>query len=242
MNKISLFLTLLISINLYGDDSLFVSANSDYAKQEYSSAIEKYQLILSSNQESPELYYNLANSFFKNNEIHKAIYYYEKTLKIKPDFDDAKENLEICNLQLIDKIEEIPELFITSIYNQILNFLTIKNWMYLTLFMIWISFLLFAYNSYTKKNNRAVLYLILLSFCLLFITTNNYNQKTNIREAIIYSSVIDVMSAPSLQSTNLFNLHFGTKVTVEDQIENWVNIRLANGKKGWILIENIKEI
>ena len=50
------------------------------------------------------------------------------------------------------------------------------------------------------------------------------------------------MSAPSLQSTNLFNLHIGTKVTVEDQIENWVNIRLANGKKGWILIENIKEI
>ena len=242
MNKISLFLTLLISINLYGNDSLFVSANSDYAKQEYSSAIEKYQVILSSNQESPELYYNLANSFFKNNEIHKAIYCYEKTLKIKPDFDDAKENLEICNLQLIDKIEEIPELFITSIYNQILNFLTIKNWMYLTLFMIWISFLLFAYNSYTKKNNRAVLYLILLSFCLLFITTNNYNQKTNIREAIIYSSVIDVMSAPSLQSTNLFNLHIGTKVTVEDQIENWVNIRLANGKKGWILIESLKEI
>ena len=162
MNKISLFLTLLISINLYGNDSLFVSANSDYAKQEYSSAIEKYQVILSSNQESPELYYNLANSFFKNNEIHKAIYYYEKTLKIKPDFDDAKENLEICNLQLIDKIEEIPGLFITSIYNQILNFLTIKNWMYLTLFLIWISFLLFAYISYTKKNNRAVLYLICL--------------------------------------------------------------------------------
>ena len=86
------------------------------------------------------------------------------------------------------------------------------------------------------------MFLILLSFCLLFITTNNYNQKTNIREAIIYSSVIDVMSAPSLQSTNLFNLHIGTKVTVEDQIENWVNIRLANGKKGWILIESLKEI
>ena len=46
MNKISLFLTLLISINLYGNDSLFVSANSDYAKQEYRSAIEKYQVIL----------------------------------------------------------------------------------------------------------------------------------------------------------------------------------------------------
>ena len=39
------------------------------------------------------------------------------------------------------------------------------------------------------------------------------------------------MSAPSEQSTNLFSLHIGTKVNIEDQIENWVNIRIANGKK-----------
>jgi len=241
MNKISLLL-LLLSLNLYANDSLFVSANSNYAKQEYSSAIEKYELILLSNQESPEIYYNLANSFYKNNEIHKAIYYYEKALKLKPDFDDAFENLEICNLQLIDKIEEIPELLITSIFKKILNFLTLKNWIYLTLIMVWFSLIIFFYNLYKNKNNRLTLYTVFISFFLLFMTTKNHNEKINNKEAIIYSSVIDVMSAPSLQSTNLFSLHIGTKVKIEDQIENWVNIRLANGKKGWILFENLKEI
>ena len=242
MNKLSLILVFLISFNLYGNDSLFVSANSDYANQEYNTAIKKYNLILSSNLESPELYYNLANSFFKINEIHQAIYYYEKALKIKPDFDDAKENLEICNLQLIDKIEEIPELMITSLYNNIINFLSLKNWIYLTLIFIWVSLIIFSYNSFVKKNKKSVLYLVIFSFFLFFITTKKYNQNINVKEAIIYSSVINVMSAPSEQSTNLFSLHIGTKVKIEDQIENWVNIRIANGKKGWVLIENLKEI
>ena len=242
MNKLSLILVFLISFNLYGNDSLFVSANSDYANQEYNAAIKKYNLILSSKLESPELYYNLANSFFKINEIHQAIYYYEKALKIKPDFDDAKENLEICNLQLIDKIEEIPELMITSLYNNIINFLSLKNWIYLTLIFIWVSLIIFSYNSFVKKNKKSVLYLVIFSFFLFFITTKKYNQNINVKEAIIYSSVINVMSAPSEQSTNLFSLHIGTKVRIEDQIENWVNIRIANGKKGWVLIENLKEI
>ena len=242
MNKLSLILVFLISFNLYGNDSLFLSANSDYANQEYNSAIKKYNLILSSNLESPELYYNLANSFFKINEIHQAIYYYEKALKIKPDFDDAKENLEICNLQLIDKIEEIPELMITSLYNNIINFLSLKNWIYLTLIFIWVSLIIFSYNSFVNKYKKSVLYLVIFSFFLFFITTKKYNQNINVKEAIIYSSVINVMSAPSEQSTNLFSLHIGTKVRIEDQIENWVNIRIANGKKGWVLIENLKEI
>ena len=50
------------------------------------------------------------------------------------------------------------------------------------------------------------------------------------------------MSAPSKQSTELFNLHIGTKVKISDSINNWINIVLENGKKGWILKENIKEI
>ncbi len=242
MNKLSLILVFLVSFYLYGNDSLFVSANSDYANQEYNAAIKKYNLILSSKLESPELYYNLANSFFKINEIHQAIYYYEKALKIKPDFDDAKENLEICNLQLIDKIEEIPELMITSLYNNIINFLSLKNWIYLTLIFIWVSLIIFSYNSFVNKNKKPILYLVIFSFFLFFISTKKYNQNINVKEAIIYSSVINVMSAPSEQSTNLFSLHIGTKVKIEDQIENWVNISIANGKKGWVLIENLKEI
>ena len=50
------------------------------------------------------------------------------------------------------------------------------------------------------------------------------------------------MSAPSGKSTKLFTLHLGTKININDQIEDWVNISIDNGKKGWILTQNLKEI
>ena len=34
----------------------------------------------------------------------------------------------------------------------------------------------------------------------------------------------------------------GTKVKINDQIENWVNISLANGNKGWVALKHLNEI
>ena len=61
---------------------------------------------------------------FKLDEIHKAIYNYEKALIIDQDFTEAKENIELSKLKLIDKIDEMPELFFISIY----KILKIINW------------------------------------------------------------------------------------------------------------------
>jgi len=40
----------------------------------------------------------------------------------------------------------------------------------------------------------------------------------------------------------LFVIHEGLKVRLEDTLDDWVKIRLADGKIGWILAENAGEI
>ena len=65
MKKIILFLNIFLCLNLQANDSLFTLASEDYANQDYSLAIDKYQSILSSSIESSELYYNLGNSYYK---------------------------------------------------------------------------------------------------------------------------------------------------------------------------------
>jgi tetratricopeptide (TPR) repeat protein len=122
MKKIILFLNIFLCLNLYANDSLFTIANQDYANQSYLQAIDKYQSILSSGIQSSELYYNLGNSYYRLNEIHQAIYNYEKSLKLNPNFTEAYENLELCNLKLIDKIEKMPEIFYKIYYKNLKNF------------------------------------------------------------------------------------------------------------------------
>ena len=151
MKKIILFLNIFICINLQANDSLFTIANQDYSNQSYLLAIDKYQSILSSGIESSELYYNLGNSYYRINEIHQAIYFYEKSLKLNSNFTEAKENLELCNQLLIDKIEKMPEIFYKIYYENLKNFLSIKWWKIPSLIFIWIYFLFFMIKILFKK-------------------------------------------------------------------------------------------
>ena len=243
MKKIILFLNIFLCLNLQANDSLFINANQDYANQSYSLAIDKYQSIMSSGTESSELYYNLGNSYYRVNEIHQAIYFYEKSLKINPNFTEAIENLELCNQLLIDKIEKMPEIFYKIYYENLKNFLSIKWWKITSLILVWTFLIIYLIKSILKRKFKLFQNIVLLlSFLCFLIYQDISNDSLENKEAIIYSQVIDIMSAPSEKANKLFTLHLGTKVKINDQIENWVNISLANGNKGWVALKHLKEI
>jgi len=242
MKKIIFIICILCSINIKADDSLFINANKDYANESYSEAIKKYESIINSNLESAELYYNLGNCYYKTEQIHKAIYYYEKTLKYNSDFNDASENILLCQLKLIDKIDSMPELFYKTIFKKIKKSLSFNNWFYLTIIFIWIVFLLSIFRVFKRRNTFVLTNLFIVALILFFITYSVNTDYTNTRSAIIYASSTNIMSAPSDKSTNLFTLHIGTKINIKDQIGDWLNINISNGKKGWIRLSDIKEI
>ena len=243
MKKIILFLNIFLCLNLQANDSLFTLASEDYANQDYSLAIDKYQSILSSAIESSELYYNLGNSYYKINEIHQAIYNYEKSLKLNPNFTEAKENLELCNLLLIDKIDKMPELFYKTYYKKLKKLLPKKWWKTTSLILIWSFIFIYLIKIITNRNFNFLQNIVLVFSLLFFIIYQDIsNDSLENKEAIIFSQVIDIMSAPSEKANKLFTLHLGTKVKINDQIESWVNISLANGNKGWVALKHLKEI
>ena len=243
MKKIILFLNIFLCLNLQANDSLFTLASEDYANQDYSLAIDKYQSILSSGTESSELYYNIGNSYYRLNEIHQAIYFYEKSLKINPNFIEAIENLKLGNLLLIDKIEKMPEIFYKIYYENLKNFLSIKWWKITSLILVWTFLFIYLIKTILKRKLKLFQNIVLvLSFLCFLIYQDISNDSLENKEAIIYSQVIDIMSAPSEKANKLFTLHLGTKVKINDKIENWVNISLDNGSKGWVALKHLKEI
>jgi uncharacterized protein YgiM (DUF1202 family) len=79
-----------------------------------------------------------------------------------------------------------------------------------------------------------------LALLLVFVCSNffAYTQKqglVNRKGAIIMAPAATVKSTPAKQGTDLFILHEGTKVTItDDSMKEWREIRLADGKEGWI--------
>jgi len=69
-----------------------------------------------------------------------------------------------------------------------------------------------------------------------------YKSERTDRSAIVFSPSVSVKSAPDAQSTDLFVVHEGVKVELTDEVGDWKKVRLADGKIGWLPVEDIQLI
>ena len=66
---------------------------------------------------------------------------------------------------------------------------------------------------------------------------------TTTKEAIVITNEINVKSSPFLASKNtIFKIHEGTKVIIGEDQQEWYQIELYDGKKGWVLGSQIRQI
>ncbi|AZJ32813.1 SH3 domain-containing protein [Tenacibaculum sp. Mcav3-52] len=250
MRNLVIYLFLFVSISMLAQNAndLFLSANSLYKEGKYEEAIKLYEQIENENLASSEVYYNLANCYYKLNKIAPTIYNYEKALQLNPLNEDAKNNLVIAKRLTLDRVEALPKSVFQKLNENYLQKFTYNTWAVITVvfsFMASILFLLF-YFSYTPSKKRTYFTTSIISFLFLTsslaITYIQYNQAQNNIEAIIYSEEVSVKNEPTNNSNEIFTLHEGTKVNILDSVDNWKKLKLTDGKIGWVKTKTLKEL
>src|SRR5690606_26947620 len=88
------------------NSDLFEKGNAAYNDGDYETAVTSYETILQAGETSSELYFNLANSYYKLDRVAPSIYFYEKALQLDPNDSDIRNNLSIARNMVIDDIEE----------------------------------------------------------------------------------------------------------------------------------------
>lgn len=221
-------------------DSLFVNANAAYSEGNFEQAFDLYQQIQSNGLESPELYYNMGNSAFRSNKLGFAILYYEKALKLDPGFSDARNNLSYVSVYKEDKLDQVPELFIRVWIKALFKLFSVSQWSYiaLALFFLGLSGIIiyiFAGSLVFKKVGFFTGMTAILLFALSFSATINRNSELkNPGSAVITTPSVVIKSSPSLSGTDLFVLHEGTKVSVHETVGEWIEIKISDGRVGWM--------
>ena len=231
-----------------GNESLFSLANQKYSEGNYDEAIKSYEEIIGSGYSSAALYYNLGNSYYKQNELTLAILNYERALKLSPGDEDIKYNLEIANQLVVDKINSLPEFFISKWIRQLRMGFSPNQWGWISIFPFFLtcSFALLFYflRSTTLRKiflAAGIIMLLSSSTCLLFgVQQNKLFSERN--TAIIFSSTVTGKSSPDNSGTDLFVLHEGVKVWIIDHLNGWLEIQLADGNKAWIPENSLERI
>ena len=235
---------------LPSDAGAITKANADsaYARQQYQQAIKDYEELLHDGV-SAELYYNLGNAYYRTDNITRAVLNYERALLLSPGDGDIRFNLQMARSKTIDKITPESEMFFVTWYHALVNIMSVDGWARTALVSFALAIVLaLVYLFSARIWVRKVGFFGGLAFIAVFILANlfAYQQRqelVNRTGAIIISSAVPVKSTPSKSGTDLFILHEGTKVEITDgTMRGWKEIRVADGKEGWIETSKIEII
>ena len=225
-----------------------VEADSAYARGEYQQAIKDYEALLKQGA-SADLYYNLGNAYYRSENITRAVLNYERALLLSPGDRDIRFNLQIAQSKTIDRIVPESEMFFFTWYRSLVNLMSVDGWartslVSLALVIILLLVYLFSDRIWLRKIGFFGGFVLLV----LFILSNVFawQQKQNLlyrKGAIVIVPSVTVKSTPASNGTDLFVLHEGTKVTITDgSMAGWKEIRIADGKEGWIESKQLEEI
>ena len=227
---------------------LFQQGNEFYKQEAYNKALETYKRIEKQKQESDALYFNIGNCYYKLNKIAPSIYYYEKALALNPNNDQVKENLVFAKRLAIDHIEPLPKTFLQSAFQTVILDHNSEFWAYVSIVSCVLGAILFLCyfffdESLTKRVFFTISSILMLNFLvtMTFAYQNKSYFKTHVY-AIIFNEQSDIKNGPSLTAETIFELHEGTKVQILKTEDDWDEIKLEDGKTGWMLSDDLRKL
>ncbi len=243
-----IFLLLMPQADISQSAHFFEQGNTFYQKGEYQQAVDNYESALKLGYANAALYYNLGNSYYKLNKIGKSILNYERAKKFAPRDQDVLYNLQIAQLRTVDKIVSVPPYFLARIWNEFRNFLSIYQLSLIALVFYILTIIALIGRLLAKKHRMqrfsrvtfVPLFIIFLVSAGLFAI--RLNEKAKTKEGVVLVEKVDVKSSPAEDATEVFALHEGTKVKINDVSGEYFKILLSDGNVGWLPKDSIEII
>jgi tetratricopeptide (TPR) repeat protein len=217
----------------------FRSGNTAYEDGRFEVAAADYQKAVDLGVADARLYYNLGNALFRLNRLGPAILYYERAFKLNPADPDIAFNLRFARARVVDKIPE-PET----------NLLTRALWGLHASYSVragaWAAWLLFtlafagaAAAQWLRGFARAGVWMatVLAGIALLAFSPSlvyKIRQQESAQYGVVLQPMAEMFSGPGENYQILAKVHEGTKFEIVERKGDWVSVKLANGKGGFV--------
>lgn len=247
---------------------LFARGNQLYEAGEFEEAVEVYQEAVDRGASSPELFYNLANAYYKSGDLGRTVLNYERSLRLAPRDDDARANISLVRSMLRDRqfVDEPGAVKRTVTWlDRRLNLresLLVTSLLYLALMIVAVVFVFRDTSIVSRvyprislvspgrflgldKSRDFVLAMTTLALLLAISgvsSWNKYHGTSARRAAIVVQQEAAVYGGPSTESTLQFKVHEGTRVSTGETRPGWIQIHLPGDLSGWIVDRWIERI
>jgi len=236
-----LLLTASLAWGQEGDPkNLFAEANRLYDNRNYTGAIQLYERLAGEGVRTPALYYNLASAYFKTREIGKSVLYLLRAQKLSPGDDDVEGNLRFVSQFTLDKgtLSSPPMAFFTellpvgtwALWGTIFHFLLAG----LIALRIWFKskFLFLRLGTWVSG-------FLLVVFALGFYLSWNWSK---VPKGVLLAKEAPVKSGPGEDFVTQLLGHEGLTFQILEEREDYFEVLLPNGVKGWVKKEEAEKV
>ena len=217
------------------EEEIFFKANQAYNEGRYQEAIDQYEDLIDKGYRSGHLFYNLANGYFRLDELGEAILNYERAATLMPRDADLKFNRNYAMDLAQDAVESSDSLiFMAFFWSSSLN-LSELFWIFVIMNILFWSILIIRLYKRSDWN-----YYLMIILSVFWVVTGSsfslkYYKLTSDNRSVILEPEVNVLAGPDINDTLLFKLHEGAIVEYERDEDDWSLIRISQSKRGWVL-------
>ena len=212
---------------------LIAEKNIQESSQKLKEAARQYETILAGGFRHGQIYYNLANTYYRLNELGKAVLNYRKAQRFMPRNTDIEANLKLVKNMTEDKeLSNEPSVVIKRLFfwlfllNQ--NELIIITIAHYGILMTLGFFLVILKYSWLKK--FVLGFAVCLFIVLVSLGVKIYKEQyTN--NGIIITEKCQIRYGPGEEYEPKFEIHGGTECIIEDERDNWYKVYVNVGVK-----------
>jgi len=220
--------------------ALFSQGNAHYQSGDFSAAERAYRLVLERGADSGAVYYNLGNACFKQRKLGEAIYYWEKARRQMPADAEVRENLQLANLLIVDRIDVPDDPLPVRLLSTAVQQFTVEQESRIVLALFIAANALFSIYLLIRRPRIAFwaltgsLAAVLVAFLFAGSLAYKVYRQEYRRQGVIVEQKVDVRSGPGNENITVVTVHEGIMVRVRMESNGWYQISLPNGWTGWL--------
>lgn len=222
-------------------------ANEKYRQQDFQTASEDYEKLLTQGFQSKALYYNLGNCYYRLGDMGKSVLNYEKALLLAPKDKEVQENLAFVKGQLKDEIIALEVFPLIAFWQNMRNSLSLGTWTFLAIALFWlgaaglVTWILAPQRKHRIKGFSFGLTALILFLLPLLMAMGRKQELKHPHKAVVLKDGMELHATPSEGSETLYVLFEGATVSTLESAGEWEKVSLANGYQGWIQKEALLE-
>ena len=232
------------------DSDIFNVGGTLYEAGNYEEAARTYQHLVDLGYQEPTIYYNLANAYYKSEDMGRAVLNYLRARRLAPFDEDIEANLAFVRQRIdapnskdaaVPAFVQIAEFAPWITFNQA-AIVALAAWLLLGLLAA-----LFLYGGRFRQSmavSRLAAVAILCVFVFGSIAIGKYMERTHWEGiAVVTSDSTGVFHGPREGDDPRFSLDSGSEVRLIETKGKWSKIGIFDsGVEGWIESSNVERV